>query len=272
MGGRDQDMTYLTKRNYDTFMYGAKQGYKLGKFAHSAYGRYKHNAGKLGTASGKIRRKGRRSRFARNVRKVLLQTTESRYKSRSVDGSSFSHDSLGSIVLWQEGAVTDLFPSQGLTDGERLGDEIYVTGIMCRMVFQIPHDRRNTKFKIWYVPHSHTQGSPTTKADFFHSVSNNVMVDPIQHDRWQGTRYLGMFKCSAADQTTGSQDKTVIVKKWIPIYRKVTFVSDGTATIASGLPERGYLIIAPYDSISTATTDTLITNSECAFTLYFKSP
>lgn len=263
-------MTFLTKRNYDTFRYGVRGGYALGKFAQRAYSNRKRMAGKLGTASGKGRR-GRSSRFARKVRKVLLQTTESRYKSRAYDGVTCNHDSLNYFNIWNE-TTHGIWPAQGLTDGDRLGDEIYSTGIMCRFVFQIPHDRRNTKFKLWYVPFNSTAGDPATKTDFFHTVSNNVMVDPVQTDRWRGCRYLGQFRCSAADQTTGSQDKTVIIKKWIPLKRKITFQSDGVSIPVSGVPERGYIVIAAYDSITSATTDTLITNSECSFTHYFKSP
>lgn len=263
-------MTYLTKRNYDTFRYGVRAGHALGKFAKRAYANRQRIAGKLGTAGGKGRRR-RGGRFARKVRKVLLQTTESRYVSKSIDGTSVNHDSLQVLNVWSE-TVTNIWPAQGLTDASRTGDEIYVTGLMCRMVFQIPHDRRNTKFKIWWVPHNSTQGSPNTKTEFFHTVSNNVMVDPIQTDRWQGTKYLGCFGVRATDQTTGSQDKTVIVKKWIPLNRKVTFQQDASQLPASGVTERGWIIIGAYDTITSVTTDTLITNSECAFTLYYKSP
>lgn len=264
-------MTYLTKRNYDTFMYGARTGARLGRFARRTYYHNKRKAGKLGYASGKTGRRGKQSRFARNVRKVLLQTTEGRYKSRSLDGTTFNHDTLTELKIWDESTL-GIFPVQGLTDGERLGDEVYVTGIMCRMVFQIPFDRRNTKFKMWYVPYNSSQGNPSTKTEFMHTVSNNVMVDPIQTDRWRGVKYLGMFKCSSVDQEPAAQDKTVIIKKWIPIFRKVTFQQDGSSLPCSGLTERGSLIVAPYDSINTLTTDTVINNSECAFTLYFKSP
>lgn len=121
-----------------------------------------------------------------------------------------------------------IFPSQGLGDGERNGDEIYVKGIMVRMIFQIPHDRRNTKFKLWYVPYNSVQGNLAVAADFMHVSANNTMLDFIQTDRWKGIKYIGQYRCSAADMITGSQDKIVMVKKWIPINRKVTFISDAS--------------------------------------------
>lgn len=264
-------MSYLTKRNYDTFRFGMAQGNRAYKKYRSYSNHSKRRAGKLGYASGKTGRRGRSSGFARSVRKVLLQTTEGRYKSRAVDGTTMNHDVLTEIPIWTE-STTGIWPSQGLTDGERTGDEIYTTGIMARLVLQVPHDRRNVKIKMWFLPYNSSQGVPTTKTDLFHAVSNNVMVDPIQTDRWKGIKYLGMHTCKAVDQTTGTQDKTIILKKWIPLKRKVTFQSDGVALPCSGVPERGTLVFACYDSIASLTTDMLITNSECAYTLYFKSP
>lgn len=227
--------------------------------------------GKLGVIGrgGRRTRRGK-SRFAKAVRGVILSTTERCYKSKAIDGYTMNHDSLTNWEIWS-GTITNIFPQQGLGDGERIGDEIYVTGIMVRMVLQVPQDRRNTKMKFWYVPHNTDVGA-LTKANFFHNVSNNVMVDPIQTDRWKGVRYLGLHQMSAVDQTTGSQDKTIIRKFWIPLYKKVTFQSDGSQVVASGLAESGTIVGCAYDTISTLTTDTLVTNSEVSFTLYYKCP
>lgn len=223
-------------------------------------------------AVGGGRRKGKwgKSRFAQKVKKVILSTAEKCYRSYNYDGTTFNHDTLGTVGAWLPG-VNTLWPPQGNGDGERRGDEIYTKGIMLRAVFQIPHDRRNTKFKLWFVQFDENQCGTLNKANFFHSVSNNVMVDPVQQDRWRNVKYLGTFACSAADQTTGSQDKTVIIKKWIPLKRRVTFQSDSSQQ-PIGVAERGYLAIAPYDSISSLTTDTLITNSEICYTLYYADP
>lgn len=229
-------------------------------------------ASKGGTAKGPRRKNaGLRTRFAKAVKKVIFSTAESCYKSISKDGWTCNHDSLATCLIWNP-SNTGLWPAQGNGDGERRGDEIYATGIMMRMVVQIPHDRRNTKFRMWYVPHNSSQGNPATKSELFHNVSNNVMVDPVQTDRWKGIRYLGQFRPTAVDQTTGAQDKTIFIKRWIPIKRKVTFTTDATSVPASGVTDNGYIIIAAYDSITSLTTDTLITQSETCFTLYYKDP
>lgn len=232
---------------------------------------------KVGGAGGRRTRRGR-TRFARKVRRVLLKTTESCYKSIEIPGadggglSGCNHNTLKNYVIWGGSAnFYSLFPSQGLSDGERIGDEIYVTGIMLRATFQIPADRRNTRFKLWLVPHSDKQGDPANYPSFFHNITGNGFLDPIQTDRWKGIKYLGMYKCSSVDQEP-AEDKTVMVKKWIPIYRKVTFQSDGSQVIASGLDENCYLSVLPYDTVTTLVTDTVITRVEASATLYYKCP
>lgn len=248
-----------------------KMAQAAGRYAFNQAAKRMRVPSSKGVGYGKKRKNaGSRTKFAKAVKRVIFSTAESCYKSVQRDGWTCNHDSLAGAILWNPSNL-GLFPVQGNGDGERRGDEIYATGVMMRMVVQIPHDRRNTKFKMWYVPHSSTQGNPGLKTDFFHTVSNNVMNDPIQADRWKGIKYLGKFQCTAVDQTTGSQDKTILIKRWIPLKRKVTFVSD-TSSQPVGLPDNAYIIIAAYDSITSAITDTLITNSETAFTLYYRDP
>lgn len=250
----------------------AYRTYKRARTAYNYAQPYLRSASKGKYAMGKRRKsRGSRTRFAKAVRKVIFSTAEKCYKSISSDGQTFNHDTLGVNTIWHPSYNT-MWPIQGNGDGERRGDEIYVTGIMIRAVFQVPHDRRNLKFKAWFVEYDENQEGVLNKGNFFHNVSNNVMVDPIQTDRWRQKRYLGTFRCTSVDQTAGSQDKTIIIKKWIPMRRKVTFTTDSTNLPAAGVRPRGALAIAPYDTISSSTIDTLITNSEITYTLYYKDP
>lgn len=204
----------------------------------------------------------------------MLKTTETGYKSLTVaqgTGASINHDTLKGFQLWSS-TLTSLFPSQGLGDGNRIGDEIYVTGMKIRFQFEMPHDRRNTKIKLWYVPYNSDQGAPVTQSEFQHNVTGNTFLDPIQNKRWVGTKYLGMYQLKATDQTTGVQDKTLFIEKWIPIYRKVTFKEDGSSVIASGLKEQAAIIATAYDTYSTFQTDTVVSRGEIQCTLYYKDP
>lgn len=232
------------------------------------------NRGTGMAAHGGRRTRRGRTKFARAVRRVILDTTEKCYKSMTVaqgTGASINHDTLKAFQLWSAGTTT-MFPSQGLSDGERIGDEIYVTGIMIRCMFEMPQDRRNAKVKLWYVPYNSDQGAPVNQAEFQHNVSGNTFIDPIQTDRWPGIRYLGMHQLRATDQATGSEDKSFFRKFWIPIYKKVTFREDGSTIIASGLKENGAIIATAYDTYSSFQTDTVVSRGEITATMYYKCP
>lgn len=206
------------------------------------------------------------------IKGVTLKQSETCYKSLARSVPNLFHDVLTQVSVWDPSSG-GLFPSQGPGDGQRRGDEIYLTGIMYRGIFQVPHDRRNMRFKMWFLQHNSSQGSPGTYGQFFHNITGDGMIDPVQTDRWKGVRYLGTFKCSASDQATGDpNDKTIHVKRWIPLKRKVTFTEDGSVIPASGLKEEGSILIMPYDTITTLITDIVITRSEHCFTLYFKDP
>lgn len=249
--------------------YAAKKALGYASKKARTYGRY---LSKGGSGGGRSKRQWPRTKFARAVKKVILSTAEKCYKSIARDGFSFNHDSLGLITVWSAPeSFTTIFPSQGNGDGERRGDEIYAKGIMARIVFQIPYDRRNMKFKLWWVEYDEDQTGTLNKTNFFHNVSNNVIVDPVQSDRWPKCKYLGQYHCYATDQSTTGQDKTIILKKWIPMKKKITF-RDDSSTIPSNLLSRGALVICCYDTITSVTTDVLITQTESSWTLYYSDP
>lgn len=205
-----------------------------------------------------------------------MKTTETCYKSKTIaqgTAAAINHDTLRKFIIYDTGN-TQIFPAQGLGDGQRVGDEIFVTGIMIRCTFEMPYDRRNAKIKLWSVPYNASQGDPGIQAQFQHNVSGNTFVDPVQSKRWKGIKYLGMHQLRGTDQTTGEfgGDKTIVKKFWLPIYKKVTFTEDGSTIPASGIPTDWAIVATAYDTYSTFQTDTIVTRGEMVATLYYKDP
>lgn len=229
-----------------------------------------------------------KTKFQRSVQKVIFSTVEKKYRSASINfatGTDLSvnlppwpHNILQRIDLWNltPGAGTAglrLFPTQGLTDGNRIGDEIYATGISVKLMFNMPPDRRTTNMKVWYVPHNSVQGDPRVKTNFFHGIINNVMLDKVQTDRWPGLKYLGLFRNSDPDNVTATAHGQLYMKLWIPLKRKITFITDGDQITARGLKDIGTLLFAPYDKINTSENlDTCINNFQGEATLHYKDP
>lgn len=229
----------------------------------------------------------RMSKFQRAVQKVVFGTTEKKYRSASINAAvgtdvSFNpppwpHNILQGIYLWNStlgtaSAGTRLFPTQGMTDGNRIGDEIYATGISVKLILNLPSDRRTTSVKVWFVPYNAVQGDPRTKTNFFHGIVNNVMVDKVQTDRWPGLKYLGLFRNNDPDNTTTTAHGQIYIKLWIPLKRKITFITDGDTVTARGLKDLGCLLFAPYDKIGSLETDTVINNFQGEATLHYKDP
>lgn len=237
--------------------------------------RYKRGPGPGVSYAGGRRTKRGRSKFQRSVRRALLNTTETCYKSVTVaqgTGASINHDTLKKWELWNDVGSPSFMPAQGLGDGNRIGDEIYVTGIRIRGQFEMPQDRRNAKIKLWFVQWDNQQGDPAIQANFQHNTSGNTFIDPIQTKRYPGIKYLGMHQLRATDQTTGTQDKTLFFNKWIPIYRKVSFKEDGSLACVAGLKTYGSLVATAYDTYSTFQTDTVVSRGEITATVYYKDP
>lgn len=227
------------------------------------------------------------SAFQRRVRSVIFKTCENKYRSASINYATatdlsinippWPHNILQRIDLWNATlgsgtAGTRLFPTQGMTDGNRIGDEIYATGISVKLMLNLPSDRRTASVKVWYVPHNSVQGDPRVKTNFFHGLVNNVMMDKVQTDRWPGVKYLGMFRNNDPDNTTTTAHGQIYIKLWIPLKRKITFITDGDTVVARGLKDIGTLLFAPYDKIGSLETDTLVNNLQGEATLHYKDP
>lgn len=206
------------------------------------------------------------------VKTTLLKMAETNYKSHDVKGSVFYHDVLARHDLWSPTSTdaNSIWPLQNDSDSGRSGDMIQVTGIKLRGVFEVPNDRFNAKMKLYFVQWNSGDGTPTTQSEFFHNVSGNIMIDPIQNKRFRSVQKLGMIRCKATDVQQGvAQTKTIFFTKWIPMNKKIYFKGDGSEN-PTNLKEYGSVLFAPYDTISSSTTDAIFVNSEITYTVYYK--
>ena len=225
------------------------------------------------------------SRMKNMIKNVQLSQAETNFKTLAVTSSGMNHDSIYTFPMW--GPLSSIFPVQGTTDHQRIGDRITALSVKIRMCLTIPYDRQNTKLKLYYLPYNSDQGDPTDKAQLFHSLVGNTMVDPIQFKRWKGIQYLGMYRPKDNDAknwvTQGghqvpeepaaawqsSNDATIYINKTIKLNRKCWF-RDATDFQPQNLKENGTILILPYASTNTLITDTVVRKMEGAYTLYYK--
>jgi len=225
------------------------------------------------------------SNMVKLIRKIQLNEQETNYKTIQPSIGALNHDKIYEFPMWSSSA--SVFPTQGTTDGSRIGDRIYPKGVRVRMCLDVPWDRKNVKVKAYYLPYNSDQGDPTTYAQFFHNVVGNSRVDPIQFKRWKGIKYLGTYKPRDMDASywanlpssvnvgdppanrLASNTATIYINRFIKLNRKVWFNSDAS-TQPSNLKENGVILLLPYASINTSTGDNVILSGEGAFTLYYK--
>nr|QNG40976.1 capsid protein [Pygoscelis antarcticus]QNG40980.1 capsid protein [Pygoscelis antarcticus]QNG41020.1 capsid protein [Pygoscelis antarcticus]QNG41028.1 capsid protein [Pygoscelis antarcticus] len=217
------------------------------------------------------------------IKSIQLKEQETNYKSISQAVNAMNHNSINEFSLWSAGP--SVFPAQGTGDGDRIGDRIYPKGIRVRMALDVPYDRKNVKVKMYYLPYNTYQGDPVVKDQLFHNVVNNTRLDPIQFKRWKGIKYLGTFspkdKDAAIFRTApgdegepGAADKatntaTIYINRFISINRKVWFKNDSSLQ-PTNLKEKGSILLLPYASVNTASSDNVILSGQCSFTCYFK--
>ena len=121
------------------------------------------------------------------IKQVNIKQSETKYKTKSYTWSSLQHDNIYKVDLWNS-SDSALFPGQGTTDGNRIGDRIVAQGIKVRMVFDVPWDRKNVKLKLFYLTYNSDQGDPTTYSNFFHNITGNARLDPVQKKRYGGLK------------------------------------------------------------------------------------
>jgi len=152
-----------------------------------------------------------------------------------------------------------------------------LASVTIRGQIEIPYDRRDVNCDLYFVQNNSAVGGPT---DMSHNVFGNALLDPVQSKRFVNVKKLGRYRVKPTDagmHSTGSWladnviTKTIMFKRWVPFKKTVKFVADNTAT-PTDIPELGSLLLACADTLSTASSDTVVASVNTTATSYFKDP
>lgn len=227
--------------------------------------------------TSKIIAKKKRSNLVSLIKQVNLKESEMKYKSGTTSMGNALHNNIYQVHAWSSpgtGTNLDILPGQGVNDTTRIGDRIYIKGIMLRCCFQTVGDRLNTKIKVFWLPHNSEQGDPSS--DLFHNVTGSVMVDPVQKKKYPGIQYLGMHRVRPADisfltsgTTTSANNNDITFSKFVNIDKKVFFKGDASK-VPTNLKEYGTFIFCFYHNQGALITDVVMTGGDVNATLYYK--
>lgn len=229
--------------------------------------------------ASKVIAKKRRSNLVKLIKDINISQSEMKYKSGTIETGVLNHNSVNQFHLYgPSGNVINIMPGQGTSDVNRIGDRVFISGVMLRCQIQLPWDRKNVRLGVYYVPHNSEQGDPSS--DLFHNISGMTLLDPLQKKRFPKAKLLGIYRTFANDQSTGTyggsvgtpeanDQKIIFFKKWIPINKKVYFKADAS-NVPTNLPEYGTICLAPFDKTLALSTDNVVLSGTINATLYFK--
>lgn len=188
------------------------------------------------------------------IKKIAKQAVMRTAETKQVDTASSENQLYHNF--WTGSAFENLtnsaqLPAQGTGENQRLGNEIYVSGVKLYLQILLKNDRLNTKVRVLIVKHNPNFGK-STYTDWFDSIMN-VMVDPA--DKGRATVVYDKIHGYRNFNPTNSTDEVVIFRQiWLPVKEKYVFRDDGAQSLS--YTKNTYSIIAmAYDTAGSLTTD-----------------
>lgn len=225
-----------------------------------------------------IKRKRRiRGRFARAVRRVVLQSAEQKRVFRNMAQTQMYHNGgspgggllpPGTVSFFQLNDVNGI-PVQGVLDSQRQGDSVFIRGFSIKLLLGQKNDRMNVTWKIMVVK-TPVANYDSQHGSIFVQSSGNVLLDTVNTERFQVVSSKTIHK-TIDPQLAASGDRrelTFPVKMWIPENKTYRFRAANSALHnQDGL----YLVVMCYDAYGTLQTDN-IGYFQGACVTYFKDP
>lgn len=205
------------------------------------------------------------------IRRTILKMAEPKHTRGDYGKIELYHNSgspASGQILPAPITISSIMPAQGVGDNQRTGDQIYTKGIGVKMLLGLKADRHNCTFRIivWSGPES---SRPTSYAEMFEMITNNVLLDSVNTDRG---RFLknSYYKPRNIDVNAVGANKewTTCYKFWVPWRKLVKFNTDGGITTATN-PVHVYVFA--YDAYGSFNTDNIAYVQTWA-SLYYRDP
>lgn len=213
-------------------------------------------------ASSRTSRKRRapatRRRLVALIKKTVMKKTELKEKTQNAGKTEVYHNCFYSGQSASTGFVwplnsSNLMPTQGTADDQRVGDEIEIVGFKLRFLIGQKADRPNVnwRFNVLSVP----KGSSITYANWYQVVTSNVLLDDPNRD-FVKTLKSDLWRPNEAGLVGGQADEYTFTKKmWLPYKKHLKFGPAGGATTHND--DDLYIILMAYDAFGALPTDNI---------------
>jgi len=199
----------------------------------------------------KVMKKGKS--FATKVKQVVMKASEGKETRINWNLAELFHNvwnTSGNYHLNQPA----IMPSQNLTQTGRVGDNIYSSRIVLRLMITQFADRPNVNYR--YVFYSLPQGRTATYTDVFVNTTAVVMLDDFNRDNVQVIK-TGTFRPNQASLLFGDNTRSyTFFKKFVLPHKKLYKFGPGEGTTTHNQRDF-YFAIVCYDAHGTLQTDKL---------------
>lgn len=160
------------------------------------------------------------------------------------------------------------YPTQGVAQNQRVGDEIMMSGISLKIFIGQKADRPNVTFR-WAVI-SLPRGAIINYSSCFKGGTGNVLLDDFNKD-YCTVKKSGVWRPNqAALSATGGREYTFVKSLFIPYKRKTKFgPADGAAVHLE--PVDLWFVMMAYDAYGSLITDN-IAYAQSMITVYYRDP
>jgi len=213
-----------------------------------------------------------RRRLVSLIKQTVLRKVETKERHANFGKTEIYHNAFYSGTPINTGFVwplndSGIMPSQGVSDNQRVGDEINMTSFSIKLLVGQKADRPNVNWR--YLIMSVPKGSPITYANWFINTTGNVMLDDPNRD-FVKTLKQGFWRPNEAGLVGGSADEYTFTKRITVPYKKLLKFGPGGGVTTHNDNDL-YFVLVGYDAYGSLQTDNIgyVTGSS---TLYYRDP
>lgn len=217
-----------------------------------------------------------RGGLARMIRSVALRNSETKYRKVSNENTQLYHNSGNGVIgtYYYVMLANLLQTTQGLTQSDRIGDEVHGVFLKVKLWLSNKSDRPNVMYRVFIInmtPSELANGNPT---GLFRGDIGNKMLDFIDSDRYKVIRHKLIQPMSgdySLESGATNREHSRMVSFKIPLKnRKIVYQADN-GTIPRDQRNCLALVVIPYDAYGSLTSDNI---ASCSYVtkFYFKDP
>lgn len=233
---------------------------------------YKRKYGSYKKKAAPKRRMSRRAptnkrRLTALIKRTVMRTAEPKCRNTAPGKFELFHNVFNPGALVYCINQPTCMPPVGVTDVQRIGDQINVSYFDIKMLIGQKGDRPNVTFRYYVlgVP----KGSAVSYPAWFTATTNNILLDDPNQDFVKVLKKGTWRPNEAGLAATGNDEYTFVKRLRVPYRKLLKFGPTDTGTTHND--QDLYFVLMAYDAYGSAITDN-IAYCDLALAMYYRDP